>query len=213
MGGRAGAWDGSSRGRKAARAEHRDDAIETLAQDGGMSKRKSWGGAYGIARALPKITRAALRRQGFAQMEVVTRWPAIVGDYLAARSAPERLAFPRGGANNGVLHIRIQHASAPEFQHLSPLIIERVNGYYGFNAVGRLRLVHGPLPKPSQDRRSRRRPLSDAERQDLDCVLAGTDDPRLRRALARMGESLLGRESAAETESAGREQRNGKSSA
>ena len=52
-----------------------------------MSKRKSWGGAYGIARALPKSTRAALRRQGFAQMEVVTRWPAIVGDYLAARSA------------------------------------------------------------------------------------------------------------------------------
>ncbi len=178
-----------------------------------MSKRKSWGGAYGIARALPKITRAALRRQGFAQMEVVTRWPAIVGDYLAARSAPERLVFPRGATGNGVLHVRIQHASAPEFQHLSPLIIERVNGYYGFNAVGRLRLVHGPLPKPRTDRRPRRRQLTADERHDLAGVLAGTDDPRLRRALTRMGESLLGRESAAETDSADREQRNGKFSA
>ena len=178
-----------------------------------MSKRKSWGGAYGIARALPKITRAALRRQGFAEMEVVTRWPAIVGDYLAARSAPERLVFPRGASGNGVLHIRIQHASAPEFQHLSPLIIERVNGYYGFNAVGRLRLVHGPLPKPPPDRRRRQRALTAAERGDLDRQLVGTGNPRLQRALARMGESLLGRESAAETDSAGPEQPNGKHSA
>ncbi len=177
-----------------------------------MSKRKSWGGAYGIARALPKITRAALRRQGFAQMEVVTRWPAIVGDYLAARSAPERLVFPRGAANDGVLHIRIQHASAPEFQHLSPLIIERVNGYYGFNAVGRLRLVHGPLPAPAPGRR-RRRGLNAAERRQLDRQLAGTGDPRLRRALARMGESLLGRESPDTAASAPSERPDGKSPA
>lgn len=177
-----------------------------------MSKRKSWGGAYGIARALPKITRAALRRQGFAQMEVVTRWPAIVGDYLAARSAPERLVFPRGAANDGVLHIRIQHVSAPEFQHLSPLIIERVNGYYGFNAVGRLRLVHGPLPPPAPGRR-RQRGLSAAERRQLDRQLAGTGDPRLRRALARMGESLLGRESPDTAVSAPSERPDGKSPA
>ena len=102
--------------------------------------------AQHVGRLIDRVIAKPLRRNGFAHSEVLTRWSAIVGTELAAVSCPEKLNFTPHNQGTGVLSIRVASAAALEFQHRQPEIIERVNSYFGFRAVKRLRLVQAPLP-------------------------------------------------------------------
>ena len=53
---------------------------------------------------VPRLTAKVFERYGFHSAEILTAWPRIAGDDLAAISAPERLKWPRGhdvAAENG----------------------------------------------------------------------------------------------------------------
>ena len=101
----------------------------------------------------------ALRAQGFAASDVITAWPEIAGERLAAFSRPVRLEWPRRGRPDpdarpepAALIVRVESAFALELQHLAPLLIERINAHYGWRCVGRLVLKQGPVPRPKQAR-------------------------------------------------------------
>ncbi len=49
-----------------------------------------------------------------------------------------RSAFPRAASRAGVLTLLVEGAHAPLMQHLAPLIIERVNRFFGYAAIDRL---------------------------------------------------------------------------
>ncbi len=145
-----------------------------------------------LAAALPAVMKRAVGRRGFGEGALVTDWPAIVGPELATLSAPERLAFPPGERQGGVLHVRVAGPMAVELQHLEPLVIERVNGHFGHRAVARLRIVQGPLPPPA--RRApppAPAPLNEGQEAQLALCLAGVAEAPLRAALERLGRALL----------------------
>lgn len=114
-----------------------------------------------------------------------------MGAELAAKIAPDRLTFPAGARSDGTLKVRVAPGLGPEIQHRAPLILERVNGFFGYRAVARLSLVQAPFapPRPAA---SVPRPLSGAERDALDRRLAAIEDPRLRDALSRLGAAVIG---------------------
>ncbi len=151
-------------------------------------------GPRGLAATLPKIIGPLLKRRGFARAEVLTNWRAIVGDALAARSCPEKLSWPRHGDDGATLRIRVASGWAPQLQHLEPLIVERINTYFGYRAVGRLKLTQGPVPAPRRRTTRRRRQLTEAEEARLQAGLAGIDDPDLAAALRSLGQSVLAAE-------------------
>jgi hypothetical protein len=144
-----------------------------------------------LSDALSRLSDPLLRKRGFAVREIVTRWPAIVGEQLAAQSCPEKLVFPPEAGDNATLHIRVDGPLALELQHLSPLIVERVNTYYGFNAVSRLTLHQAPLPPHNRPTIREVRALTGAERQELDDTLAPVQNPELKQTLAALGHSIL----------------------
>ena len=145
------------------------------------------------------VTRKAFERYGFAYAEILSRWREIAGDEIAAFSAPERIRWPRTGADGtvpdrrklgGTLVIRVTDGRAVELQHQTARIVDRVNTYYGYEAITGLKLVQGPLPR--QDRPVSRPVDLDAEQEaDLELSLARIDDEDLRRALARLGRGAL----------------------
>jgi len=110
-------------------------------------------GLRAIASQLPDVTRSALARRGFAAARVIADWAEIVGPALAETSIPERLVRGRS-ADSATLVVRVRPAAALELQHWMPQVIERLNGYFGFRAVGRIRLIQGPVaPRPRRVRR------------------------------------------------------------
>jgi len=134
-----------------------------------------------------------LRKQGFGESEIVVAWPQIVGERLAAVSAPIRLVWPPGGrradpeaTKPATLAVRVEGAFALELQHLAPLVLERVNAHLGWRCVERLHLQQGPLPRPAP--RKRPRPAPDAaDRARAAEAAAGVEDEALREALTRLG--------------------------
>lgn len=144
------------------------------------------------------LTRDIFRKRGFAQSHILAHWPEIVGTALAEYSSPEKLAFPqatndgRGPTTGATLAIRVDGPVALEIRHLEPQIVERINGYYGYNAVSRLKLTQGPLPPRPRARRKLIRPLQPAERAQLAQSLEPIGEPALRVSLERLGERILG---------------------
>src|SRR5262249_280924 len=107
------------------------------------------------ARPLADLVRRTLAdtfaRQGFASTELVTHWDDIVGPEIAAHCEPIRLKWPRGGdvdaPDPATLVLRVEGPIAIEIQHLAPVILERVNRFFGWRAVGRLSLRQAPLAR------------------------------------------------------------------
>jgi len=156
-----------------------------------MTEDRRGHGATALARLLPRIAGKALRRRGFVETAVVTRWADIVGDALARDAAPERIRFPRGRHAGGVLHVRVDGASALELQHQAPVIVERVNAFFGYPAVARLALVQAPLP-PRDEPAPRRVPaaLDAGSEAALAGEVDGVADDGLRAALLRLGRAI-----------------------
>lgn len=156
-----------------------------------MSQRNGSGKPVAIGRKLPKSLIATFRKRGFARFEIVTRWPEIVGPELAACCQPEKLAWRRGEVAGATLLLRADRAVALKLQADWPRIRERINRFYGYRAVDRLKLVQGPI-RPRQDRtRSRPAALPPGQRRQLEARLDGLADSPLKAALARLGESVL----------------------
>ena len=142
----------------------------------------------------------ALAAQGFAAADILAAWPEIVGERLAGFTQPLRIDWPRGAAARerdtrpepATLVIRVESAFALELQHLAPVIIERVNAYYGWRCVGRLVLKQGPVRRALAPTKPSAPVLADSEREQISQALAGIPEERLRMALGRLGEAVVG---------------------
>jgi hypothetical protein len=127
----------------------------------------------------------AFKRFGFVQSAVVSRWKEIVGERYARVSQPESIRFPTGKKAGGTLTLLVEGAHAPLVQHLGPMIIERVNRFFGYQAIAQIAFRQGRLPTPAPRPERGRLGTVPAE---LGEGLRAIADPELRACL----ESLAG---------------------
>jgi hypothetical protein len=126
------------------------------------------------------------RHGGGVLARLKSEWAAIVGPELAA------VTWPEGLARGGTLKLRVAPAKGLEIQHRTPLVIERVNLFFGRQAVTRLTLVQGPLPLAPPPPIEPSRPLGPNEATALDHQVAAIASPELRDALVRLGRRVIG---------------------
>jgi hypothetical protein len=134
----------------------------------------------------------AYAKQGFAARELVTRWSEIAGPEVAAHSEPLKIQWPRPVQGQpqepATLVLRVEGPMALEIQHASDVILQRVNRFFGWSAVGRLALRQAPLARRDRSPLSRAPdPKSVAEVAE---TLSSVEDEELRAALARLGASI-----------------------
>lgn len=153
-------------------------------------ERPRGGAAKAIGDLMPQIGRTSFRRFGFVQSSVVTRWPEIVGAQHARVCLPEAIRFPPGGKNDGILQLVVLPAHAPLIQHIIPEIMERVNRFFGYNAVARIKIRQGEV-KPPRDQSPRTQPPSlKPIPMELGESLRDIGDPELRTVLESLARSL-----------------------
>jgi hypothetical protein len=134
----------------------------------------------------------AFKKQGFARTELVTRWKEIAGAEIAACAEPLKLQWSRTKEGEepepATLVLRVEGPAALEIQHQTGVIIERVNRFFGWPAVGRIALRQAPLSKPKVRRAL---PKEDpVETAKVAATLTGIADDELRMALARLGAAV-----------------------
>jgi len=131
-------------------------------------------------------------RQGFTSCEIVTHWDDIVGAEIAALAEPIRMQWVRSRDPDesppATLVLRVEGPAAIEIQHMSGVIIERVNRYLGWQAVARLVLRQAPLMRR---RRTPPRPRIDENAvASIAARMTGIVDKGLRTALGRLGAAI-----------------------
>ena len=148
------------------------------------------GQAKPIADLMPQIGRQAFRRFGFVQSSVVTRWREIVGEHHAKVCMPEAIRFPPGEKADGILQLVVLPAHAPLIQHVIPEIIERVNRFFGYKAVARIKLRQGEVKPPPAQAKAAAPPSLKPIPMELGDSLRDIGDPELRAVLESLARSL-----------------------
>ena len=156
-----------------------------LAPDDDQRERRP--GMRALGAAVSRVAGAIVARHGGGILaRLKAEWASIVGPELADSAWPEALA--RGGT----LRLRVAPHRALEIQHRTPLVMERINLFFGRDAVTRLALVQGPLPRSAPTaKREPERALSASQAAALHRQLGEITDPELRAALDRLGRAVI----------------------
>jgi len=157
-------------------------------------ERARGGPARAIADLMPEIGRSAFRRFGFVQSSVVTRWGEIVGERHARICAPESIRFPPGEKSDGILQLLVEPGHAPLIQHVIPEIIERVNRFFGYSAVARVKLRQGTVAAPAATQRPLAPPSLKPIPMELGESLRDIGDSELRAVLTSLARSISAKE-------------------
>jgi hypothetical protein len=135
---------------------------------------------------------SAFARQGFTSCEIVTHWDDIVGPEVAAVAEPIRMQWTHGrdggDVESATLTLRVEGPTAIEIQHMAGTIVERVNRYLGWRAVGRLALRQAPLMR--RQRKPQRPKVDEVAAAAIAARMTGIADPALRAALGRLGAAI-----------------------
>ncbi len=181
---------GKKPARPAAKAAAKPPANKATKKHARPYERARGGPARAIADLMPQIGRTAFRRFGFVQSSVVTRWPEIVGEIHARVCAPEAIRFPPGEKSEGILQLVVLPAHAPLIQHVIPEIMERVNRFFGYAAVSRVKIRQGVVKPPSAERRAGQPPSLRPIPMELGDSLRDIGDPELRQVLESLARSM-----------------------
>jgi hypothetical protein len=120
-----------------------------------------------------------VRKRGLARAELISWWPDIVGPAYSGRTVPERIRWPRDG-KAATLFVRCDPSLALQLAHETDRLRERLNGYFGYPAVGAVRIVQGRVG-----------PEQAAPPADLpDCELPREMEARIERVHGPLGDSL-----------------------
>ena len=142
-----------------------------------------------LQRSFHNVTGPAMKKRGFAEHRIITQWAEIAGPAIAAASVP--LKITRGRREGRVLLIRATSAAALEIQHQIPVILDRINTFFGFGAISEIKLLQGPVsPRPSR-KKSPPPPLTARNEETLSNTLSKLDDSPLKTALKALGKNVL----------------------
>lgn len=147
-------------------------------------------GVRPISELMPEVGRTAFRRFGFVQSSVVSRWPEIVGPRHARVCSPESIRFPPGEKSEGILQLVVVAAHAPMIQHVIPEIIDRVNRFFGYNAVARVKIRQGEVKSPTPAQPRAAPPSLKPVPFELGESLRDIGDPELRAVLESLARSI-----------------------
>jgi hypothetical protein len=145
--------------------------------------------AKAIKKVIPAILKPVLDKRGFAQAQIVLDWEKIVGSQMALYGIPERINYYKNATSKGTLVLSVTPGWAPIINHGNQQILERINSYFGYEAVSRLQLKQTFYVKPQS-------PSAIKPNEETSAVIADIeesidlDHPNLRKAMARLKHSL-----------------------
>jgi hypothetical protein len=153
-----------------------------------------------VGSLVPRLTQKAFEKFGFSTAQLLTDWGKIVGAELASYSQPERLKWPRNeeadeaakqrqrqGRTGATLMLRVDGPRALEVQYRESQLIDRINAYFGYHAVGEIRIIQAPIkvskPAATAGRAPGREKRSEPPAAPM---ITGVGDDRLQAALMQM---------------------------
>ena len=145
-----------------------------------------------IGTNVTKIVKPLISKRGFGNSEIINNWVNIVGDKLAQNITPQKISYNNNSNVEGVLLLRVNSSSvALELQYIEKQIVNKINTYFGFSAIGRIKIIQGPIPAPEKKIANKIKTVANTDKIELERKLNSVKDPDLRVALAALGAAII----------------------
>ncbi|MEO1249396.1 MAG: DciA family protein [Pseudomonadota bacterium] len=141
-----------------------------------------------VAAFVNPIAKKALGGRPLALRELILSWRAAVGPDFATGTRPQ--AISRARAGEACLTLAVDPRLALAVQHDSQRLIDRVNTYFGYKLINRLKLVQRVI-QPQDDQTSQPDlPVNNQDRQAVQAKVERISDDQSRAILQEMGELI-----------------------
>jgi hypothetical protein len=155
-------------------------------------------GARPVGDLVSQLLDPVLARKAGMTTGLIAAWAELVGAKLGGVCRPEKLVWPprlheADPFQPATLVVACEGASVLRLQHQTSELIARVNAFFGYPAIDRLKIVQRAVTQPRLDRRPVLRGLKASEVSDIAAMTDRIEDPRLKAALAAFGTSVLQR--------------------
>jgi hypothetical protein len=176
--------------------------ILPMSTDNGSGKTYA-AGKPGRARAVPvaelagKVLAPTVARRAGMTIDLIAAWPDIVGPPHGDYTQPEKIVWPRKASDDdpfqpGKLVVACDGARAVLFQHELGQCLERVNTFFGFDAIARIQIVQKPVRARPPARRAGPPELDAKDSARLAEIVDGIEDEGLRQRLEKLGRGVFG---------------------
>ena len=157
-----------------------------------MTDRRKFSGLATKAPENRAITKKALGARGFAGSDILEFWEDIVGTDLARGVAPQKLTFEKDNRTHGTLVVKSAGgAFAMLFEHQKERVMQRINAFFGYPAVSRIKIVQGALKIKSIPPKTVLKTIPKDELQALQEKVGIIEDEELRERTFEIGKALL----------------------
>lgn len=127
------------------------------------------------------------QQNGFVQARILLEWEYIISPQFAHFCTPLKVTFPLKQRNNGRLYVKASSSMATEIVYQEPTILNKINQYFGYQAISSIMVLQGPITKKAPLKKLVEKPLSEAVQSSLKSHVQGVEDDRLRAALLSLG--------------------------
>lgn len=153
-----------------------------------------------LSNFMPSITEQAVGKKGLLFGKLIKNWAHIVSPEKAKLAIPEKISFSstardKGTKTGATLFVATTSAYASVLDHERPIWIEKINLFFGYEAVENIKFVHNLKAENKPSRREklkseRHQQMSQEETEHLNALLANIEDENLKQALYSYGYSL-----------------------
>lgn len=170
--------------RQADEADETEGSVD--ARPAPRERRPFYPGMRAVAIAASHVAKPIIVAKGGGTLaRLKAEWAVIVGEEFSAVSWPEALS------RDGGLRVRVLPGHALELQHRMPLLLDRINTFFGRPVASRLSLMQGAIPLRPPPARIDEPVVSAADSAALEGQLASVGDPELRERLERLGRAVI----------------------
>lgn len=148
-----------------------------------------------IGGAITALLDPMLAKRSHVDAALALSWPELCGEKLAGRTQPLKVVWPRRAAPDdpfepGVLTVACEGAAALDLQYSTSELIGRINGFFGYSAIQRIRIEQRPVDQFRPAPRKTQASLPEPEAKKVGRAVESIQDEGLRQALERLGHSI-----------------------
>ena len=134
-------------------------------------------------------------KRGKPFKEIAIKWKIIAGETIWVKTIPHKITYNKYKYNtSGTLILKTEPSFALELQHIQDKLIEKINGFLGYNAIENITLLQSPIPMKLQPNPTEKiyEPYKDVSK--LNKKTKNLKSRELSSALIKLGETALSRE-------------------
>ena len=140
-----------------------------------------------IGNSLPKIVDKNIKEKNFLEVSLIKKWREIIGDDIAKFCWPIKIIFSDIKNSYGLIFLKTKRGRSMEIEFKNEEIIEKLNQYFGYNAISKISVVQDFDIKDAYKKNKKREKNKNPQSKIINKVKKGD----IKMALKRLNKTLF----------------------